>query len=105
MRNWSMIAAALAVAACTTTPAPEAQNVELREHLSAIGQGCTRLGPVATEVSLWGMPTIDAGRFQAKDNLRADAWRQYRADTVLLEHMDMQVTKVLAQGTAFRCKA
>ena len=103
MTKWSMIAAAVAIAGCTTTMAPEAQNVVLHDHMSAMGQGCTQLGPVSTEVSLWKMPTIDAGHAQAQDNLRADAYRQYGADTVVMKNMDTQVTKVLAQGVAFKC--
>lgn len=103
MRKWSLIAAAAGIAGCATTMAPEAQNVALHEHMSTIGQGCTELGPVSTEVSLWKMPTIDAGHAQAKNNLQADAWRQYGADTVVLQNMDTRVTKILAQGVAFKC--
>ena len=103
MTKWSMIAAAAAVAGCTTTMAPEAQNVALHEHMSAIGQGCTQLGPVSTEVSLWKMPTIDAGHAQAQDNLRADAYRRYGANAVVMETMDTHITKVLARGVAFKC--
>jgi len=103
MTKWITIAAAIAVAGCTTTSAPEAENVALYENMGNIAQRCKQMGPVSTEVSLWKMPTIDAGHMQAENNLRADAFKQYGADTVVLNNMDTFITKVVAQGIAFKC--
>jgi len=103
MTKWFLIAAAIAVAGCSTTIAPEAKNVTLHKQMATLGQGCTRLGPVSTEVSLWKMPSIDAGHDQARNDLRADAYRRYQADTVVVENMNTRVTKILARGVAFKC--
>jgi hypothetical protein len=103
MAKWLTMAAAIVVAACTTTVPPEAQNVVLHEETNSSLNDCKRLGPVSTEVSLWKMPTIDAGHVQAKDNLRADAYRQYGADTVVLGKLDTYVTKIEARGVALKC--
>lgn len=103
MTKWFLIAAAIAVAGCSTTSAPEAKNVTLHEQMATLGKGCTQLGPVSTEVSLWKMPTIDAGHDQARDDLRADAYRRYQANAVVVENMNTQVTKIMARGVAFKC--
>ena len=103
MAKWFAIAAAIVVASCTTNVPPEAENVMLHEQMNSSLKDCKRLGPVSTEVSLWKMPTIDAGHIQAQDNLRAAAFQQYGADTVVLETMDTYVTRVEAQGIAFKC--
>ena len=103
MTKWSVIAVAAAIAGCTTTMAPEAQNVALHKQAGSLGQGCEQLGRVATEVPLWKMPSIDAGHAQAQDNLRADAFRQYGANAVVVETMDTHITKILARGVAFKC--
>jgi len=79
------------------------KNVTLHEQMATLGKGYTQLGPVSTEVSLWKMPTIDAGHYQARDDLRADAYRRYQADTGVVENMNTQVTKILARGVAFKC--
>jgi len=102
MTKWSVIAVAAAIAGCTTM-APEAQNVALHKQTGTLGHGCEQLGPVSTEVSLWKMPTIDAGHAQAQNNLRADAFQQYGANAVVVETMDTHITKILAQGIAFKC--
>jgi len=103
MAKWPTIAAAIIVAGCTTNLAPEAENVVLHEHMGTLAQGCKRLGPVSTEVSLWKMPTIDAGHIQAQNNLRATAFKQYGADAVVQENMDTSYTRIVAQGVAFKC--
>lgn len=103
MAKWSAIAAAIVVAGCTTSVPPEAENVILHEEMNSSLKGCERLGPVSTEVSLWKMPTIDAAHIQAQDNLRAAAFQQYGADTVVLGTMDTEYTRILAQGVAFKC--
>jgi hypothetical protein len=103
MAKWLTIAAAIVVAGCATNVPPEAQNVVLHEETSSSLKDCKRLGPVSTEVSLWKMPTIDAGHVQAKDNLRAEAYRQHGADTVVLVNLDTYITKVEARGVALKC--
>ena len=104
MAKWSVIAAVIVVAGCTSSVPPGAENVVLHEQMTSGLKDCKRLGPVSTEVSLWKMPTIDAGHIQAQDNLRAAAFQQYGADTVVLASMDTYVTRVVAQGVAFKCK-
>lgn len=103
MIRWFLMAAAIAVAGCSTTTAPEARNVTLHEQMATLCKGCTQLGTVSTEVSLWKMPTIDAGHDQARDNLRADAYRRYQADAVVVENMNTQVTEIMARGVALKC--
>lgn len=86
-----------------TTITPEAQRVALYSQYSALLATCKRLGPVSSDVSLWSVPTAQAGVNQASNNLRDMAFRQHGADAVAVVNVDRYIDSVSVQGMALKC--
>ena len=84
---------------------PQAQSVMLYSQDSTLISSCKRLGPVASEVKLITRATREDGSTQAKNNLRAEAFDKYHADSVALLNVDMTLSTVRAEGIALQCNA
>ena len=94
--------------ACATAVTEEASRVMLyNSNTGDFIKDCERLGAVTGEGSGW-KPRLSDDSWSgvtedAKNDLRKNAYEQYKADSVILINVDRKLTSIVAQGIAYRC--
>ena len=100
-------AAALLVLSACATMTPEAQKVVVHSQMSNLLNDCERLGNVSSTVKVIEHMDVARATQQAANNLRDQAFREHRADSVALVNVDQGAgtisSAVTVQGIAFRC--
>lgn len=102
MKNINVLMVCIMLLSGCATLTPEAAGVMVHAQVSNLLDDCKRLGNISKNVNMFKFSRATATQ-QARNDVRDEAYKRYRADTVAIINTDDFTNSVTVQAIAFKC--